>query len=117
MSDLYILDENGSPIKAESYQEWGRFFEDRDKRRVALDVFEQDGQEITVSTVFLGMDHGWDKSPNHKPVLWETMIFGGPRSEWMDRYTSKGAALEGHQRAVLLAKLPYSEDQTDEPIY
>lgn len=116
MSDLYILDENGNPLRTESIQEWGAFFEDRNKRRVALDVFEQDGQDITVSTVFLGMDHSWSPKP-HDPVLWETMIFGGPRSEWQDRYTSKGAALEGHQRAVLLAKLPYSEDQTDEPIY
>ena len=41
-----------------------------DPWRVALDEFP-DGQEV--STVFLGLDHGW--MPGTGPLLFETMIF------------------------------------------
>lgn len=54
-----------------------------------------------VSTVFLGVDHGFAGGP---PVLWETMIFGGTHDQYQERYTSLAAAKEGHKRAVKLVK-------------
>lgn len=106
----FVLDKNDNPIPA-NIIEWGKMFENHDLRRVAIDKFDVDGEEITVSTVFLGLDHSFNPEP-HLPVLWETMIFGGVNSEWMDRYTSKKDALAGHQKAVQLAK----ENKKDEPL-
>jgi len=41
----------------------------------------------SVSTVFLGLDHGWGSGP---PILWETMIFGnGMFDNWADRASGK----------------------------
>jgi hypothetical protein len=65
-------------------------------RRVARTEFEGG----YVSTVFLGLNHAFTDGP---PVLWETMIFGGPNDGWQDRYTSRAGAEAGHLRAVALA--------------
>ena len=48
-----------------------------------------------VSTVFLGLDHNY--SPFGPPVLWESLVFGGPLDGEMDRYSSRAQALAGHQ--------------------
>jgi hypothetical protein len=50
--------------------------------------------------VFLGLDHSW--TPGGKPVLWETMIFGGEHDQYQERYTSHKDALEGHEKALTL---------------
>jgi hypothetical protein len=54
---------------------------------------------VTVSTVFLGLDHAWGDGP---PMLFETMIFGGG-DEWDQlqwRYTSWDDAEAGHAAVV-----------------
>jgi len=92
----YILDEHGEPVLCDDLVEWGRFYNDPEARRVAQDKDEgPDGLEIFVSTVFLGLDHQFGQGP---PVLWETLVFGGSLDGEMDRYTSRAAALAGHQR-------------------
>lgn len=50
-----------------------------------------------VSTVFLSVDHQWGEGP---PVLFETMIFGGPHADWTDRYSTWDEAVAGHERVV-----------------
>ena len=82
MSDLYIFDDSGRPVREPDITKWGVFLKDRKRRRVAADVLTINGEEVRVSTVFLGMDHAWDGGP---PVLWETMVFGGKLSEEQDR--------------------------------
>jgi hypothetical protein len=62
----YILNAAGDPAPCEDLLEWARWYEERDNRRVALD--EVNG--VRVSTVFLGLDHGWGRGA---PALWETM--------------------------------------------
>ena len=69
---------------------------DINNRRVAKTEFD-DG---FVSTVFLGLDHRFGPG---EPVLWETMIFGGPHNEYQKRYTSRATAELGHRKAVALA--------------
>lgn len=56
-----------------------------------------DGVEVTVSTVFLGINHQFQDGP---PILWETLVFG-PKDE-LDgrRYTSREAAIIGHNLFV-----------------
>jgi hypothetical protein len=59
-------------------------------------VIAQDADELTgweVSTIFLGLDHQHGIGP---PVLWETLIFGGPLDGEGRRYTSREAARAGH---------------------
>jgi len=63
-----------------------------------------DGQigQARVSTIFLGLDQAFfhDRGEPHEPVLWETMVFGGPYDLFTDRYTSREAALIGHKKIV-----------------
>jgi hypothetical protein len=49
--------------------------------------------DVEVSTVFLSINHGFGDGP---PVLWESMVFSGPDDGMCQRYTSEGAAKEGH---------------------
>lgn len=99
--DHYILDERGEPIEVD-LMTWARWFEHED--RVVLQ--EHPARDVLVSTVFLGLDHGFyfDGLP-HPPVLWETMIFGGPFDQFQDRYTSRLDALRGHALALSLVEL------------
>jgi hypothetical protein len=94
MGRHYILDESNTPV-AVDLMAWVSFI-DRDRNRVALD----ERGDVTVSTVFLGLDHSFGFGP---PVLWETMIFGGEHDQYQERYTSHADAVEGHKRAVELA--------------
>jgi hypothetical protein len=85
----FYYNREGRPI---SFEQWTTEFERRD-RRVAL----SDTPAGRVSTVFLALNHNWDDGP---PLLFETMIFGGPLHEYMWRYTTEAEALEGHAFAV-----------------
>jgi len=97
MSDKYVLDEAGNPVPCDNLLEWGRWFENAgSKRQVARDSVNG----ANVSTVFLGLDHSWGDGP---PLLFETMIFGGPHDQYQERYSTRAEAIEGHARAVALA--------------
>lgn len=63
----WILDANHCPVPADMH-EWSRFFGNFESRQVA----ETFTEFYRISTVFLGLDHGWGKGP---PVLFETMAF------------------------------------------
>lgn len=74
----------------------GRYFlQNPERRHVGLDSIGR----YEVSTVFLGVDHGWGGTP----VLYETMVYDheAPReNRWLDvqvRYVSRAQALEGHR--------------------
>jgi hypothetical protein len=56
----------------------------------------------TVSTVWLGMDHGFNYGmvEHYRPVIFETMIFGGEYDDYMRRYCSEEEARAGHDEAV-----------------
>ncbi len=69
---------------------WARSFEDIEARQIAIDVL--DGA-VTISTVFLGLDHGFGGG---RPVLFETLVFGGPLDGEMDRYCTYDEAEAGH---------------------
>ena len=68
---FYILDESGErPVRCQDVETWAEWYEEFSHRRVAKTYFN-DGR-ISVSTIFLGIDHGLD---GRFPILWETMIF------------------------------------------
>ena len=56
--------------------------------------------DVEISTVFLAFNHAY--LDTDLPVLWETMIFGGEHDEYVERYTSRAAAIVGHTKAVAM---------------
>lgn len=61
------------------------------ERRVALTGIKS----VRVSTVFLGINHAFDDGP---PLLFETMVFGGPLSDEQDRCSTYDEAEAMHER-------------------
>jgi hypothetical protein len=95
VSDKYVLD-GKTPHKVESLEEWARWFETAD-RHVANDHFG----DVHVSTVFLGIDHNWGGPP---PLVFETMIFGGPHDGHQTRSSTWEQAEQQHAEAVEMAR-------------
>lgn len=52
--------------------------------------------DVTVSTVFLGLDHSLGAG---RPLLFETMVFGGSDDQWQERYQTYEQAIAGHHAA------------------
>ncbi len=87
---------NGKPIPV-SFKEW--IFQDKKESwRVGL---TDCGNNVTVSTVFLGLNHNWGDG---EPLLYETMVFGGKLHNEMERYSTVEQAREGHERMVQRVK-------------
>lgn len=97
--DTYTLDDSGNPVLERDQQHFGEWFECAENRIIKQDDL---GNGVSVSTVFLGFDHRM--SGRGPPMLWETMIFGGRHNDYQKRYSSKAAALQGHNAALALAK-------------
>lgn len=106
---MYILDQNGKPILCEDTLAWAEWYDTADRvvAKTKIGIYE-------VSTVFLGLDHGFHRlmNPELSPVLWETMVFGEEvyvelldrmvrkSLDRMDRYTSLEEAKAGHKKMV-----------------
>lgn len=75
----------------------------RSNRRIAYDEVEVGGKKRLVSTVFLGLDHGF-MSP--VPIVFETMAFTGEVGieDHCRRYATKAEALAGHAEVLALVK-------------
>lgn len=108
MTQKYILVDK-KPKRCNDLMEWARWFEKGDEaRRVAHDVVNG----VSVSTVFLGLDHQYGGGP---PLLFETMEFG---QQDMERYSTWEEAEAGHRAMVERVKarhakspLPENSDQ------
>ena len=96
--DQHLYDKQGRPI---SYRQYASLKHDSDEyRRIGDDTVG----DTWVSTVWLGLDHGASWREGHKPVIFETMIFGGPMDLETWRYTSEAAARAGHRVIVKLVR-------------
>jgi hypothetical protein len=103
VSDLYILDGH-TPVSEPDLMTWGRWFEKADRHVCRTEV-----GDVKVSTVFLGIDHAFGGFGD-KPVLFETMVFGGPHDQWQDRCSTWDEAVVMHQKALdLVASAPTGE--------
>jgi len=100
----YIL-RGKEPVPASDTLEWGRWFENKDNRRVAFDKVED---EAEVSTVFVGLDHGFGGTP----LLFETMVFGGKLDGEQDRYSTWEEAEAGHKAIVGRVRASMSDDHS-----
>lgn len=93
----YVLGDDGEPVKAtrDEYVEWLKTQPDT--------IIKQEyvGSSF-VSTVFLALNHAMNG--NQRPLLFETMIFGGALNDTQERYTTREEALRGHADWVERAK-------------
>ena len=90
----YKLDARGEPIPEPDLRKWAEWCETAD-RRVAKDYIGS----AEVSTVFLGLDHNFSDRGN--PILWETMVFGGPMNGEMHRCGGSREQAEAMHHRVL----------------
>jgi len=107
----YIL-EGKKPVPCYDTMQWAMWLEThRDERRVAFTPLG----DCFVSTVFLGLDHGFGWGPPlQKPILFETMAFGPeaqgkyrgkpytyrPEICSMNRYSTWDEAEAGHREIL-----------------
>lgn len=92
----YIL-RGKRPVEVDDMLTWGRWFESADRHVGETQI----SKYVKVSTVFLGIDHGFDEDV---PILFETMIFGGEHDDYTERYTTWEDAEVGHAKAVKLCQ-------------
>lgn len=97
-NDHYILNDDGTITTVPDLLTWARAFE-KSSRQIANDQLPEN---VRVSTIFLGIDHNF--ALDGPPLLFETMIFGGPHDQYQDRYATKEEAIAGHAKALALAK-------------
>jgi hypothetical protein len=99
--DKYILDKDKNIIPVE-LMEWANWFEDnKNNKHVRWTTIKK--YNVDISTVFLGMDHGFSIGGGHTPVLFETMIFWNDAHDldhYQERYWTWSQALEGHRETV-----------------
>ena len=87
----YILD-GRTPVLEPDLLTWGRWMETTERH-----VGEDTIGETRISTVFLGLDHGFGEPV---PILFETMVFGGPLDNECERYATWAEAESGHQAMI-----------------
>src|SRR3954462_876278 len=93
---FYILDENHNIVcVGDDVERWAEMF---GRRGVAHDEISED---IMVSTVFLGIDHGIPTNPR-RPIVFETMIFRNGEDDDCWRCATWDEALAQHKKAVEL---------------
>ena len=84
----WILPEKGGPVEEPNVLVWGKWFE---QRHLCDWCFfrTQISPDVRVSTAFLGIDQGFGGllgGEDDEPLLWETMVFGGPLDGEQERF-------------------------------
>lgn len=105
MSDKYIL-EGKTPVPCDDLMTWARWMEKANrtvrKDTATVRVAGEPVGEVRVSTVFLGLDHSFGEGP---PLLFESMIFGGPLDQEQDRCSTWEAAEKMHEKMMERVRL------------
>jgi hypothetical protein len=104
-ADIYYILKGKTPVICRDLIKWADWFQTHDRR-----VAKQTIGDYWISTVFLGLDHGF----GGKPLLFETMVFerrlkavgeterGEVVDEYTRRYLTWEEALEGHEATIKL---------------
>ena len=90
MTGQYILDGH-KPVVCEDLLKWAKWFKKADRRVARTQI-----GDVEISTVFLGLNHGFGKTL----ILFETMIFGGEFGQDTWRYSTWEQAEKGHEEVV-----------------
>ena len=93
-NEKFILDGH-TPISCPNLLIWAEWLE-RSDRCVAVSVMSN----CCISTVFMGLDHSFGFG--NRPILFETMIFGGPEDGYQTRCSTWEEAEEQHALAKTL---------------
>lgn len=115
--DHWMLGPDGEPVpfEGDDVLEWARWFESADRQ-----IARTEAGKAVVSTVFLGIDHGFPLSD--RPILFETMVFEGtewsplmqrevPRERYQARHASRAEALAHHERVVEALRAEWKPDK------
>jgi len=105
----YALNDDGSVQATSDPSGWSG------TRPVGRDhVIEGDPSSMWVSTVFLGLDHGWGFGA---PQLFETMVFSNDEdfagNGWVYRYSTLADARRGHELVLAWLRAGGSLEATD----
>jgi len=100
--NTYILNDKHEAVPCEDMIAWGKFFSLPDRfvkqetvrERRWYGIFRLASKPVSISTVFLGMDHNFDSGA---PILFETMVFGGRLNGFQQRYSTWREAVWGHE--------------------
>jgi hypothetical protein len=111
MLENYVLDEDKNPVHEPDLIKFSKFFSDMKNKRVARTVGEVtlNGKpvgNVEISTVFLGINHQVGDGP---PLLFETMVFGGPMDGHCERCSTWEAAEQQHEKVCVKLKLEYKK--------
>lgn len=101
MIQYYALD--GREAKPVSYAEWMKSLASS-----SMILKRSKAKRSTISTVFLGLSVG----PNKSPLLFETMVFDGKHDGYARRYNTMDEAEAGHKEIVAMV-LAGADDDTD----
>lgn len=93
-------DRKGRPLTMDQYAE---HMEDPEYRRIAFD----EAEHASVSTIWLGLDP-MGRTP---PLIFETMISGGPLDGMMFRWETEDEARQKHALIWFLAGAPPATTQ------
>lgn len=101
MNDYYILD-NKTVKKIQDVQTWASWYETADKR-VKLDCIGN----CKISTIFLGRNYRW--FDNGRPLLFETVVFGGKLNQNQWRCSTWNEAIIQHE--AVCEKVQFLEEE------
>ena len=101
MKNLYYILKNKEIIPVDSVITWAEEFQKQSSIIKQNNFRTILGKSIFVSTVFIGINTSLN---DEKPLLFETMIFGGKHDHYKVKYHTYNEAEEGHEKAVKLAK-------------
>jgi hypothetical protein len=96
---------DGQPIT--SPLEWSALHEDLGYVHVRMTAVG----EAQVSTVWVGIPQAG--STPERPLIYESMVFGGPLDEQAWRYSTEGEATAGHDHVVALVREAAGMPQED----
>ena len=97
---MYVLDNQAAVLEPDTLK-WAKWFETANRTvRSETGTVKIGGQkvgEVRISTVFLGLDHSFGGG---SPLLFETIVFGGPLDQQQDRCSTWEAAEKMHEAMV-----------------
>lgn len=93
---MYYVLEHRKVIPTDSYAKWLTQLGSSDRQVAFTEIMD-----IEISTVFLGLDYNLGRG---KPLLFETIVFGGVFNRVIERYSTWEEAEEGHAEILKLVK-------------
>lgn len=108
----YIFNEHGMPVAEPEPRKWAAWM-----ARADTSVAQSEIGTAVVCTTFLGLDH--NLSATGPPILWETIVFGGPLSEQSDRCAGsreQAEAMHSEMIARVHLRLAGAKAMNDKPL-